>query len=132
MRIQRSANAAVRKGLDTSERWLGPDQGVIAAWERGRQFAVENSDLAGRALAGELIVLPWKGGVERALKNAQKYGAKRYLAMWQGMRREDLDIDLANDQSLVCTATGVTVIYTNDVSKYAGEEAEKSGKNSKK
>ena len=83
-------------------------------------------------MAGELIVLPWKGGVERALKNAQKYGTKRYLAMWQGMRREDLDIDLANDQSLVCKATGVTVIYTNDASKYAGEEAEKSGKNSKK
>jgi len=122
MRIYRESDAPKREGLDTLARWLGPDKGAIAAWERGREFATERPDLANRARCGELMVLPWKGGMERALKTGQKYGTKRYLAMWQGMRGDALDIDLDLDESRVCSATGMTVIYTSDVSKYAGAD----------
>jgi hypothetical protein len=71
-----------------------------------------------------LVILPWKGGVERSLKTKQKYGTMRYLAMWQGLRGENLEVDLVGDLERTCTATGMTVIYTNDASKYAGQEAE--------
>jgi len=116
----------MREGLETVERWHGADKGVIAAWERGRIFAQEVPSLAARARRGELVILPWKGGVERALKSGQKFGTKRYLAMWQGMRGDALDVDLVNDESLVCTATGVTIVFTSDLSKYGGEDADKS------
>jgi hypothetical protein len=116
----------MRGGLETVERWLGSDKGVIAAWERGRVFAQEVPDLAARARRGELVILPWKGGLERALKSGQKFGTKRYLAMWQGMRGDALDVDLVKDESLVCAATGVTVVFTSDLSKYGGEDADKS------
>ena len=49
----------------------------------------------------------------------QKYGTLFYLAMWQGLRGEDLDIDLSEEIALNCTATGMTVVFTNDPSKYA-------------
>lgn len=124
MRIQRAANSPMREGLDVSQRWLGPDKGVIASWERGRQLSSENPELAERARSGELVVLPWKGGVERALKSGQKYGTNRYLAMWQGLCGQDLDIDPAYEVSRVCSVTGMTVVYTSDMSKYAGEDTD--------
>jgi hypothetical protein len=86
-------------------------------------MGAEQPDLAARARAGELVVLPWKGGVEKALKSGQKYGTLRYLAMWQGLRGDDLRIELRHETELVCAATGVTVVYTNDAAKYAGTEA---------
>jgi hypothetical protein len=121
-RIHRTVATPIREGLDTEKRWLGPDLGVIAAWERGRQLGRENPELSARARAGELMVLPWKGGVERALKSGQKYGTNRYLAMWLGLRGADLDVDLTNETELRCTVTGMTVIYTSDPTKYAGQD----------
>jgi hypothetical protein len=120
--IHRAVTTPIREGLDTEQRWLGPDKGVIAAWERGRQLSRENPELSSRARAGELMVLPWKGGVERALKSGQKYGTKRYLAMWLGLRGDDLDIDLTNETERRCTVTGMTVVYTSDPAKCAGED----------
>jgi hypothetical protein len=67
--------------------------------------------------AGHLVVLPWKGGLERALKGKQKFGTMRYLAMWQGLRGDDLDVDLAQDIQVTCSATGVIVTFTDDVTK---------------
>lgn len=128
MRVHRSISTPVRSGLSTEERWQGPDHGVIAAWERGREISEESSDesqeLIARARRGELAILPWKGGVERALKTRQKYGTMRYLAMWQGLRGEDLDVDLVGELVRTCAATGMTVIYTNDAAKYSGQEGE--------
>ena len=128
MKVQRSVMKPIRSGLSIEERWKGPDQGLIAAWERGREVSDESSpesqNLIARARRGELVILPWKGGVERALKAKLKYGTMRYLAMWQGLRGEDLDVDLARDLERTCTSTGMTVIYTNDPAKYAGQESE--------
>ena len=122
-RVHRAVTTPSRQHLDTEQLWHGEDRGVIAAWERGRQKSSEDPELAARAKAGELIILPWKGGVEKALKSGQKYGTHRYLAMWQGLRGDDLDVDLSNEAQLQCTVTGVMVIYTSDVAKYAGKDA---------
>jgi hypothetical protein len=111
-RIHRSIEHPIRKDLEWDERWKGPDGGLIWSWERGRQKRVEDSDLAKKAENGELLILPWKGGVEKDTKNKKKCGSLKYLAMWQGLRNEDLDIDLENDTSIKCAITGKTVVFT--------------------
>lgn len=93
--------------------------GLIACWERGREKRLEDPLLADKAGSGQLVVLPWKGGVEKAIKKKQKFGALNYLAMWQGLRGEDLNIDPDEDILLNCTATGMTMVFTRDVTKYA-------------
>lgn len=65
------------------------------------------------------MVLPWKGGVEKAIKKKQKFGTLYYLAMWQGLRGEDLNIDLDEETVMRCTATGMNVTFTRDMAKYA-------------
>lgn len=128
MRVKRSIDRPIRKGLTTEERWLGPDRGIIASWERGREISLESSaesqELATRARNGELVILPWKGGVERALKNPQKFGTFRYLAMWHGLRGDDLEIDPDEETERLCTATGMTVVYTSDATKFAGSDSD--------
>lgn len=119
MLIERGIGAQIRRGnLSHHERWEGVDCGLIAAWERGREFAVERPDLAEAAVSGQLIELPWKGGVTRVIKG-RKFGSFLYLAMWQGLRGEPLCIDLCADLTLVCAAHRVSVTYTSDSSKYA-------------
>ena len=126
MHVRRSVTKPIRSGLSIEERWKGSDQGLIAAWERGREISEEakpdSQDLTARARRGELVILPWKGGVKRALKVEQKFGTMRYLAMWQGLRGADLDVDLESEKTLECSATGMAVTYTSDPAKYAGEE----------
>jgi hypothetical protein len=39
--------------------------------------------------------------------------------MWQGLRGEDLSIDTDEEPAVTCMATKMTVIFTNDVTKYA-------------
>ena len=63
-------------------------------------------------------MLGWKGGVERKIIKSEKYGALNYLAKWQGLRGEDLNIDLTEEIELVCSKTGMRVIYTADQKKY--------------
>ena len=62
--------------------------------------------------------MDWKGGVERKIKKKTKYGTLFYLAQWQGMRGEDLNIDLSHERELVCSKTGMKVIYTGDMEQY--------------
>lgn len=119
MKIQRSITEPIRQGAKWDDRWNGEDNGLIACWERGREKRREDPSLASRAADGELVALPWKGGVEKASKKKQKYGTLSYLAMWQGLRGEDLSIDPAEEVLLTCTATGMVVVFTNDVAKYA-------------
>ena len=132
-RIQRSIAIPVRRSvgrLSWDERWHGPDRGLIICWEAGRELRDQDRALAARAEAGELVSLPWKGGTEpptwntttaakraakqeakKAKKAGRKYGTVQYLAMWQGLRGEDLDIDLEADPEVTCSRRGVRVIF---------------------
>ncbi len=121
--IRRSITEPVRNGLSWDERWKGVDGGLIFSWEQGRQLRQAQPELAAQAQRGELPPLGWKGGVGKALKaKTQKYGVHLYLAMWQGLRGEDLDVDPSVETSMVCARTGVKVTYTNDIVKYGKEE----------
>lgn len=117
MQIKRALDAPVREAATWEDRWAGPDGGLIACWERGLEKRREDPELAARAVAGELVILPWKGGVEKAIKGV-KYGSYQYLAMLQGLCGEPLDIDTGAEVSRVCSRTQMQVIYTNDMSKY--------------
>ena len=99
------------------ECWNGPDGGLIACWEAGRAKAVNDPRLAQRARNGELMILPWKGGINRPLKT-RKYGSLRYLAMWRGLRGEPLIVDLDSEVILTCSKTGVSGTYTPRSEKY--------------
>jgi hypothetical protein len=66
-----------------------------------------------------LVVLPWKGGVVSAIKLGKKYGTLFYLAMWQGLRGEPLDIDTDLEVVRTCSRTGMVVTYTADRSRYS-------------
>lgn len=117
-RIHRSNKEPKREGLTWDERWEGKDKGLITCWEVGRELREKEPDLAIRAESGELPVLVWKGGVEKKTKEGEKYGMLFYLAQWQGLRGNDLDIDLSQEPELTCSRTGMRVIYTDDVKKY--------------
>ena len=123
-RIHRSIDSPLRSGLNRDELWEGPDKGLIKCWEIGRQRATRFPELAQRSLAGELPVLGWKGGVSRSLKKPEKYGCLKYLAQWQGLRGEDLDVDLAEERALECSRTGMVVTFTPDRSKYFNQMAD--------
>jgi len=118
--IERSVSEPIRAGLTWEETWNGVDQGFIHCWEIGRRRAVAEAQLAQACLEGQLPPLGWKGGVVKMLKKPEKVGAFRYLAEWQGLRGEDLRIDLSQELSLACTATGMTVTFTSDLAKLAG------------
>jgi hypothetical protein len=75
--------------------------------------------VAKQASAGQLVVLPWKGGVEREIKLKQKYGSLRYFAMWLGLRGEDLNVDISQEVIRICSVSNMTVIFTNDITKFA-------------
>ena len=119
MRITRDVSAPPVGTQTWAERWEGKDRGLVACWERGREKSREDPNLALLASAGELVVLPWKGGVERAIKAGHKFGTLNYLAMWQGLRGDALDIELDEEITLTCSKTGMQVTYTPAVEKYA-------------
>jgi hypothetical protein len=119
MKIHRSIAEPIRLKANWEEKWNGVDQGLIACWERGREKHLEDPTLASQARDGQLVVLPWKGGVEKAIKKKQKYGTLYYVAMWQGLRGEDLNIDPEEEPVLTCRVTKMTVVFTNDFAKYA-------------
>lgn len=117
-RVCRSYREPKREGLSWSERWKGLDKGLITCWEVGRELCKTKPELAEQARNGELPVLGWKGGVEEKLKTGKKYGTLNYLAQWQGLRGEDLNIDLSEEIELICSRTGMKIIYTTDSEKY--------------
>jgi len=73
--------------------------------------------LAKRARNGELPILGWKGGLEKEIKTKEKYGTLNYLAQWQGLRSEDLNINLSEERETICSKTKIKVIFTADASK---------------
>lgn len=115
--MYRSITDPIRLDPSFNERWENVDLGLITSWERGREKSVEEPKLAEQALAGQLMVLPWKGGVEKAIQKKLKYGVFNYLAMWQGLRGEDLNIDVEKETSVTCTATDMVVVFTSDLAK---------------
>lgn len=126
MKIRRSISEPIRSNISWDEAWAGPDAGLIAAWERGREKSKESPALAAQALEGQLVSMPWKGGVERTTepkrkpKSKPKYGSLLYLAMWQGLRGDDLSVDTDAEPLLTCSLTGGRVIFTGDYAKYSG------------
>lgn len=126
-RVFRQIATPIRSDADWEERWKSSDQGLIACWERGREKAEEDPNLAARAKAYELPALPWKGGIDpkkRIPKHKKKSGAMEYLAMWQGLRGDDLSIDRATEYLHVCSATQVEVTFTTDRAKLNEPEAD--------
>ena len=122
MLITRSVADPIRQNLSWQERWSDRDQGLIACWERGREKSKEDPTLAAQARDGWLVVLPWKGGKVNKngeVTNKRKYGPLYYLAMWQGLRGDDLSIALEEKMVLTCTRSKMTVVFTNDPKKYA-------------
>lgn len=119
MTIHRPIEAALRDDLTWDQKWATEERRLVSAWESGRRKAADDPDLAQRARAGHLIPLPWKGGVEKATKQKSRYGTFTYLAMWQGLRGEDLDVNTDMEVALTCSATGMKVTFTSDRNKYA-------------
>jgi hypothetical protein len=117
MKVHRMIAEPIRPNLSWDEKWEGTDQGLIACWERGRAKSLEDETLAQQARNGQLIVLPWKGGCKKAVKSKQKYGSFNYLAMWQGLRGDDLNINTENKPTLTCSVTGMKVVFTNDMTR---------------
>ena len=58
-------------------------------------------------------MLSWKGGVEGKLKIETKPGTLSYLATWQGLRGEDLDITLEEERRIVCARFGQAVLFSS-------------------
>jgi hypothetical protein len=114
MHIHRSRSQPNRANPSWEERWGQADQGLILCWEIGRERAEQHPQLSARATAGELIPLSWKGGVEKPIKPNHKYGSLFYLAMWQGLRGEDLDIDTGRDIEVTCTKNRTVVTFTGN------------------
>jgi hypothetical protein len=113
-RVQASVSEPIRESATWEDRWKGPDQGLVAAWEAGRQRSETDPELARRAAIGELVELPWKGGIVEPLKAGWKYGSLHYVAMWRGLRGEDLDLTLGARIELTCVRTGMRVVFTDD------------------
>lgn len=119
-RIFRPIAAPIRDGLTWHETWCGSDAGLIFCWENGRRLRCRDCELSRRASVGELVTLPWKGGTENiddALaeenrgKAQKRYGTLYYLATWQGLRGEDLNIDMGAEQAVVCSRSNRAVLF---------------------
>lgn len=112
MHIHRSKAELLRENPSWQERWGDLGHALITCWERGRELAGQDADLAAAARAGELVPLSWKGGVAKAIKPNQRYGSLYYLATWQGLRGDDLDIDDVQLPQLRCSRHGTAVTFT--------------------
>lgn len=111
--LYRSITCPIREDLSWSEMWEGQDKGLICCWERGRQKRIEEPEITARAEKGELVILAWKGGVEKKIKGKEKMGTLKYLATWQGLRGEDLNIALEDECAHICTRTRQKVIFSS-------------------
>lgn len=120
-RVYRHIDEPLRTGLNQSETWESYDKGLIKCWEVGRTLAQTDPELAEQCLQGELPVLGWKGGCSRRLAKLEKFGTLSYLAKWQGMRGESLDIDLTLEKTIICSKTGMIVTFTPDQAKYINQ-----------
>ena len=114
MRVNCSITNRPTQGPSWEERWEGPDKGLITIWLAALDRAQRDPTLVAAARAGELPLTGLRGGVEKAIKTKNKLGSLHYLASWQALRGEDLDIDTEARVQLTCTRTQVTVTFTGD------------------
>lgn len=121
--IYRSIEESNRKDLTWEELWKGSDNGLIACWERGRMRAEDSPELAEYCKSGELPVLAWKGGIDKKIKG-KKFGSLFYLATWQGLRGEDLNINQHEEISIICSKTQVKVVFTPNLLTYENSKLE--------
>lgn len=124
MHIHHRHDSPPQAEADFDARMNGPDGGIVNAWLAGRDLRGSRPDLAAAASAGQLPVLPYRGGVDRPIKRKDKLGSLLYVAMWQGLRSDDLNVDASKDVQLVCTRHGVPVTFTPDWQRLlvSGEE----------
>ena len=118
-RIFRSTSESIRINPSYDERWNGDDRGLITCWEVGRKKREAEPDLVEKIENNQLPALGWKGGVDKKLKKNEKFGSLNYLAQWQGIKGEDLNISLTEEITLQCAKTGTIVTYTPDTTKYS-------------
>ena len=123
-RIQKDISTPLRPPLSWSGTWESDDKGLIKCWEVGRELATKRPDLKQACLDDELPTLGWKGGVSRSLKKLEKFGSLNYLAQWQGLRGENLDIDPTQDVVKTCSRTRMIVTFTPDKTKYINQTTE--------
>lgn len=115
MNLSRAIETPIRTCLTWDQLWMGHDRGLIWCWERGRQKRFEEPELATRAEQGELVTLAWKGGAEEKLAMDEKPGSLNYLATWQGLRNEDLDIDIDEKRIICCSKSGQVVVFSTQI-----------------
>jgi hypothetical protein len=110
------------QALTSQERWEGEDGGLTAAWIAGRAYAKSYPADAKDAGAGVLVQLPWKGGDDtesNKKRPARRWAPLLYLAMWQGLRGEDLNIDTDQEIKVTCSRWGTVVTFTADSERWA-------------
>ncbi|WP_445672677.1 hypothetical protein [Pseudomonas inefficax] len=122
--IHRSHAEPERLHLDWNSTWKSTDLGLIKSWEIGRKLADQKPALAACAKADELPPLNWKGGVSKKLKKREKFGSLHYLAQWQGLRGQDLEIDMDAEITLTCSKTGMVITFTPDLRKLANQQSD--------
>ncbi len=116
-KIYRSFSEPIRQNLTWEETWRSEDKGLIKNYEVGKELAIRNPELSEKAKRGELPTLGYKGGSDIDLIQKSKVGALNYLAQWQALRGEDLDIDTDEEIILTCTKTNIEVTFTWDMQK---------------
>lgn len=115
MRLQHQFANPPEEEADFDRRINGPDGGLINAWLAGIAMRRLDRTKAQAAEAGELVPLPYRGGVEKKLKVKTKPGSLLYLAMWRGLRGEGLDLETTQQYTLSCARHGVLVRFTPNV-----------------
>ncbi len=115
--IHQSIITPIRANLSWKTQWESFDKGIIKCWEVGREKAATEPALSQACLNNELPTLVWKGGISSPIKG-KKYGSLFYLAMWQGLRNEDLNINTEEERTLTCSKTKVSVTFTQNLTDY--------------
>lgn len=95
----------------------GPDRGLINAWLAGLEKRKEWPEVIAKVSAGELPPLPFRGGIAEEIQTKKKVGHLWYVAMWHGLRGDDLNLSTGAELVMVCSRTGVSVLFTIDQEK---------------
>ena len=118
MIINRPINTPLREELSPDILWRSEDRGLIHAWEFGRRQSLRHPELKEAARKKELPPLPFQGGYDKQLEAKFQYGSLHYYCMLQGLLESDLNVDINQEYPLVCSRTGMGVVYTIDSSKF--------------
>lgn len=116
------ANAGVSP-KSFEDRWEQRDGGLLTSWQRGIEKGKSEPELRDAVIRGELPVLAWKGG-GKLIKGGRRIGSLHYLAMWQGLRGDDLHVDDSGGAQLTCALTGMVVTFTGDAAVLAAAAGE--------